>query len=403
MDRGALSPTHSRLAATINKFLKQVKQRPAGYSDSASRMGEKADKGMRALFQAKHTILLPNASGDYSTDKVLTHAVEQLVPSFSISTRVLREIKARSKPDEVVFPMLDYGAGAGAGIAAMTEVFGIPTNGNTITAIEPSPLMTKLGDGFMQDMLGEEALTSVRWHRSLAEVDGEFHNHYGLVLLSLVLGEVNMKKRKDLLVSLWRGVRPGGMLVLTDSADAAGIERIAQAREDMLEVFPPSLTEEDASSIMAPCGHDGICPARDKSLLSPTFKSFECKFAQRIQRTALPSRSLLSKLKRSKGSRFESEASVEFTYLVIRKGPSSRLQLKASPPTDESEMDFSSESHTYDRVIRSPLKKSKFVILDVCSSAEEGLSRRTITKGKYGALGYKDAKKSHWGDLYAYN
>ena len=64
-------------------------------------------------------------------------------------------------------------------------------------------------------------------------------------------------------------------------------------------------------------------------------------------------------------------------------------------------------AHEWGRMVRPPIKRSGHVIVDLCD-AEGTLSRQIIAKsnaweGGVGKVGYKAARKSKWGDLWAYS
>jgi ribosomal protein RSM22 (predicted rRNA methylase) len=56
------------------------------------------------------------------------------------------------------------------------------------------------------------------------------------------------------------------------------------------------------------------------------------------------------------------------------------------------------EAYHWPRLISPPLKRGGHVILDVCSSSGY-IERMTVPKSQ-GKIPYRDARKSHWGDLF---
>lgn len=79
-----------------------------------------------------------------------------------------------------------------------------------------------------------------------------------------------------------------------------------------------------------------------------------------------------------------------YSFVVFRKG---RRQL-SSNGAESTDL----ESNNWPRIIGAPMKRTKHVILDLCHSSGD-LQRIVVSKSE-GSLIYKDARKSHWGDLW---
>ena len=77
-----------------------------------------------------------------------------------------------------------------------------------------------------------------------------------------------------------------------------------------------------------------------------------------------------------------------YSYIVFRKGE------RKQEPKDN----LHSDIYNWPRIIGAPMKRNKHVILDLCHKSGD-LQRIVVSKSE-GKLIYKDARKSHWGDLW---
>lgn len=233
--------------------------------------------------------------------------------------------------------------------------------------------------------------------------------------------------RRDLLQHL---INTGAdHIVLVDLAGDAGWTAMKQARQWLLA----QSSEEDPLHITGPCPHDGVCPRLN--MIEP------CAFSQRIQRPPFT-----RKTKHAK----RGEEDVSYSYLIVSRGErpegptglatgmgrfgavgreaAARALAKATgkteireveggdggelevveiahditlPPAEdpvEMEQALKAESYQWPRLVAPPLKRSGFVVMDVCMP-EEKLMRFTVAKS-LGKQSYYDARKSGWGDLW---
>ncbi|KAJ3049275.1 37S ribosomal protein S22 [Rhizophlyctis rosea] len=86
-----------------------------------------------------------------------------------------------------------------------------------------------------------------------------------------------------------------------------------------------------------------------------------------------------------------SDEDVKFTYVVLRRGPRPSLgrSTTTSPTVLSDQSKFPLLSTSWPRLIAPPIKRKKFVLLDVCTTDSDGegvIERRTVVKndGKEG-------------------
>ena len=270
------------------------------------------------------------------------------------------------------------------------------------------------------------------------------------------------KRLDDTIMSLWSRVAPGGVLVLVEPGTPRGSKLIRRARALILDAEKNKTRNrredgKDADDsfdahIVAPCQHDKVCPM--DGLEGSTW----CHFSQRVKRTEMHRQML----PRGRGPQHQDE---RFSYVVIRRMSRKRAIAEAKNRVaeiaageqkvgfkidkeddedddhDESEEDEEDEEHEEDeggdgeeedddekegkdvgetkagavavassfswgRLVRPPIKRSRHVILDMCSANGE-LDRHIVARsnaweGGVGKQGYKAARKSKWGDLWPY-
>ena len=270
------------------------------------------------------------------------------------------------------------------------------------------------------------------------------------------------KRLDDTIMSLWSRVAPGGVLVLVEPGTPRGSKLIRRARALILDAEKNKTRNrredgKDADDsfdahIVAPCQHDKVCPM--DGLEGSTW----CHFSQRVKRTEMHRQML----PRGRGPQHQDE---RFSYVVIRRMSRKRAIAEAKNRVaeiaageqkvgfkidkeddedddhDESEEDEEDEEHEEDeggdgeeedddekegkdvgetkagavavassfswgRLVRPPIKRSRHVILDMCSVNGELdrhiVARSSAWEGGVGKQGYKAARKSKWGDLWPY-
>lgn len=210
------------------------------------------------------------------------------------------------------------------------------------------------------------------------------------------------RRVERVLKRLWAQTAPGGIFIAVENGTAAGFETIVFAREtirrsespwniatdsqpDELKEKIEAIDEEEQMDsevpvdppatgvrVVAPCIHTKPCP------LGRTITRHRvCRFEQRYNRPPF----LRSSRPISKG--FEDEF---FSYVVMQKAPIGGFE--SQEPRQE-----------WGRIVRSPNRKKKHVILDACTR-DGALERRVVAKK--GALPghFARARKSRWGDVW---
>ena len=78
-----------------------------------------------------------------------------------------------------------------------------------------------------------------------------------------------------------------------------------------------------------------------------------------------------------------------FSFVVFRKG---------KRPVSKNPSDLIAKTNEWPRIIGAPMKRTRHVVLDLCHGSGD-LHRVVVSKSE-GSIKYKDARKSHWGDLW---
>ena len=276
------------------------------------------------------------------------------------------------------------------------------------------------------------------------------------------------KRLDDTIMSLWSRVAPGGVLVLVEPGTPRGSKLIRRARALILDAEKNKTRNrredgKDADDsfdahIVAPCQHDKVCPM--DGLEGSTW----CHFSQRVKRTEMH-RQMLPRgrgpqhqderfsyvvIRRMSRKRAIAEAKNRVAEIAAgeqKVGFKIDKEDDEDDDHDESEEDEEHEEHEEDkeheedeggdgeeedddekegkdvgetkagavavassfswgRLVRPPIKRSRHVILDMCSANGE-LDRHIVARsnaweGGVGKQGYKAARKSKWGDLWPY-
>jgi ribosomal protein RSM22 (predicted rRNA methylase) len=278
------------------------------------------------------------------------------------------------------------------------------------------------------------------------------------------------KRLDDTIMSLWSRVAPGGVLVLVEPGTPRGSKLIRRARALILDAEQNKARNkrsehgEDADNsfdahVVAPCQHDKVCPM--DGLEGSTW----CHFSQRVKRTEMHRQML----PRGRGPQHQDER-FSYVVIrrmsrrhAVAEAKNRAAEIAAGERTvgfridedkeeeeeeedddeddeDDEEDDEDSEeeeeeedhdddededhdddedvaetkagavavasSFSWGRLVRPPIKRSRHVILDMCSADGE-LDRHIVARshsweGSVGKQGYKAARKSKWGDLWPY-
>ncbi|PHH77691.1 hypothetical protein CDD80_297 [Ophiocordyceps camponoti-rufipedis] len=368
-------------------------------------------------------------------------------PMYASVLSVLREVRRRCGADwlqsrlmrgeQDAMSILDAGSGGAALVAwdmmvkAEWEMLretgkirrGYPTPSKKTSLIASERLRERVRN-FLPDTT---FLTELPNYRHSGETRGEHleagkemqpRKQYDVVFAShLLLKEEVGHRRQAVLERLWSMVSPdGGILVIIEKGHPRGFEAMAHARDTVLNKFlKPQAgyelldthnesvgkgNEDDDSRepghIIAPCPTQGTCPMYQVAGLGQGRRDF-CHFDQKFIEP--------SYYKATLGPLGQNLGRVEFSYVAIRRGVA---RTEESPRGIEAtrkafdgyeEADSEPDMQALPRQILRPLKKTRHVIMDMCTP-DGSLERWTVPKS-YGRLAYHDARKSRWGDLWA--
>ncbi|OAX42679.1 Rsm22-domain-containing protein [Rhizopogon vinicolor AM-OR11-026] len=378
---------------------------------------------------------------------------------YSAISAVLHHVKHRLGAEWNVQRVIDWGAGTGSGLWASLNTFQKPTSASEEPRLSTTNIITYLGidkrDGLVA--IGKRLLRdtdlgalSATWQKSFREDDiiKRTEAHDTLALSAFMLSNLQTPlAKKKLVKEMWES--GAHTIVLIDHKTKAGFQNIAEAREYLLDMGRKEFTDPETADwpirgahVVAPCPHDGRCP-----LFSEKSASLTCGFSQRLQRPPF--------VRLTKHAR-EGHEDIEFSYVVIRRGPrpstvgegsstqmgsvgrvgavgreeADRIKQKEEMVTkelvlaadhidaghkaettgltpadvvlaedpEEVEAALRNEAFHWPRLVFPPLKKSGHIIIDACTP-EGKIMRLTIPKSQ-GKQPFYDARKSSWGDIF---
>lgn len=237
-----------------------------------------------------------------------------------------------------------------------------------------------------------------------------------------LLGLEEEYERKQHVENLWSLLNPnGGILILLEKGRQKGFEAISGAREMLLKrhIASPGSTEYDnfledpdqreviekePGMIIAPCTNHSTCPMHNSSGATKGRRDY-CHFEQRYIRPPF--------LQRIMGAKDRNHEDLKFSYLAVQRGidlrqdQSIRQDAEATDAAFEGFEDPESDipnkpafhSLSLPRAVYPPMKRRGHVIFDLCTPAGK-IERWTVPRS-YSRQAYRDARKSHWGDLWA--
>jgi ribosomal protein RSM22 (predicted rRNA methylase) len=335
-----------------------------------------------------------------------------------------------------------------------------------LNIVEPSQHMQRTAQSLIQDLKDLPHINSYTTLQLLGKNIDKSERKHDLVIASYVLGEIpSLQDRITTVRQLWD--LTGDVLVLVEPGSPHGAGIISQMRSHILwkekrktrkmekasgETCKDLVDMSSGAHIVAPCPHDGACP------LDNTGKY--CHFVQRLERTT--SQRAYKQIKGKTLRGFEDE---KFCYVVFRRGqrPSKPWPLDGmefetleeqhanrnlqdleidpednDPPEDEDDEDAKykldkmsynsdmsdSESETdeikedenedpradlgsgWGRIVYSPIRRGKRILLDVCratdhSGSDGSFERIVVTKIDNPKL-HLQARRSLWGDLWPF-
>lgn len=364
-----------------------------------------------------------------------------LPPSYASVASVLREVRKRlgsgwikqrlQKDGSAGLSVLDAGAG-GAGLVAWDQVlqaeWDLLREQGVVKGSQPPGRKTVItGSDRLRHRLksflpNTTFLPRLPDYEHSGEMQGErldagdkpqARKSYDLIIAShLFLKEKQDHYRQAVLNNLWTLLnKDGGVLIVIEKAHPRGFEAVAHVRDTLLKQFilpqngeqsapteelnPAYHKEREPGHIIAPCTNHGTCPMYKEVGKSKGRKDY-CYFNQRFTRPGFYTKML--------GNSTNNQGDVEFSYVAIQRGRAKADQLPGWKSTEQAFAGYENSSNppdmqTLPRMVLPPLKRKGHVTLDVCTP-EGKIERWTVPKS-YSKLAYHDARKSHWGDLWA--
>lgn len=241
--------------------------------------------------------------------------------------------------------------------------------------------------------------------------------------------------RKEHVENLWTLLNPsGGVLILLEKGRQRGFEAIGGARDMLLKrhISSPESTEyeeflespndaktveKEPGMIIAPCTNHKKCPMYSGPWQSTGRKDY-CHFEQRYIRPPF--------LQRIIGAKDRNHEDVQFSYVAVQRGIDLRQKEGIVQDDRAVEAAFTGYEHLHEmdanekakqaatttttdpgyfhplslpRTVFPPMKRRGHVIFDFCTPAGK-IERWTVPRS-FSRRAYKDARKSHWGDLWA--
>eukprot|EP00177_Eucheuma_denticulatum_P007676 GFKZ01013962.1.p1 GENE.GFKZ01013962.1~~GFKZ01013962.1.p1 ORF type:complete len:507 (-),score=68.04 GFKZ01013962.1:1260-2780(-) len=364
----------------------------------------------------------------YSLRHAIAHTTVRAPATLTANVYVMSELQRRLKSLQPK-SILDFGAGIGVGVMALGRVFSrLGHVQREAVLVDEAKGMTELVDSVLKHGGEEVNDIRVRVHRDLKRV-GE-KDSFDIVLASYSLNEIVRKalalpnkvgeehstekpftrdsrtklaerRLKKTVLELWTRVEEGGVLMVVEDGTAAGFEVVLFVRELIL-----AMGDGNHVNIVAPCLHSKSCP-----LNGTVTRHRVCRFIQRFNRPPF------LRQNRPQPDGFQDEY---FSYIILQKpGPHQLLnqhpepQLHVTHDNDEAASneregeiepvlagDNDVESGTWGRLIRAPLRRSKHIALDFCTS-DGTLERRIVTRRNSGQAYFARARRSKWGDVWS--
>ncbi|KAI4279822.1 MAG: hypothetical protein L6R38_004939 [Xanthoria sp. 2 TBL-2021] len=277
-------------------------------------------------------------------------------------------------------------------------------------------------------------------HPSLDQRKGSQRKQYDVILAPYTLWTLQQDHmRKAQVQNLWSLLKPdGGVLIVIEKGVPRGFELVAGAREVLLKhhIASPGETkyenridepaegryrEKEIGMIVAPCTSHGKCPMYLFAGKSVGRRDY-CHFSQRYIRPPF--------LQRIVGQNHRNHEDIRYSFVAVQRGVDQRQahgfeqgqtaednafagygdeefaqrgdEFESSTgrtAVDGGAGSISVNPLSFPRILLPPLKKRGHIILDACTPAGR-IERWTVPKS-YGKRAYNDARKAHWGDLWA--
>lgn len=238
-----------------------------------------------------------------------------------------------------------------------------------------------------------------------------------------LLGFEEDYERKEHVGKLWSLLNPeGGILILLEKGRQKGFEAIAGAREMLLKRYISSpgseeymnniespnespTVKKETGMIIAPCTNHSTCPMHSPAGPIPGRRDY-CAFEQRFIRPDF--------LQRIMGAKDHNHEDVKFSYLAVQRGVDLRQEQGIQQNKEITDAAFEGfediqeadattrakfNQFSLPRAVFPPMKRRGHVIMDLCTPAGK-IERWTVPRS-FSRQAYRDARKSHWGDLWA--
>ncbi|KAG4305847.1 hypothetical protein PORY_000757 [Pneumocystis oryctolagi] len=313
-----------------------------------------------------------------------TYFYETMPHVYASLYSIIYELKKRFGDKWVPETVLDCGAGPGIGALVFQELFSDSIEKvKNIVVIETMRAMKKC------------ALYIHRDNKSkiVSSISSAIDPKFDFIIANHTILNTNAPNYvfSAYIKKLWTKLSPRkGILLLLEKGNPAGYESVAKARQAILSGFNFSLDKDiesmEIGHVISPCSHDKKCPLLIDGQLS-NHKGW-CHFSQNLVKPDY--------LRETKRSTYNIE-STKYSYCVIQKGISRPTFQELNDNLDKDNLFYS--SYSWPRLILPPLKKRGHVIMDACIS--NGTIQRLIIPKSQGRLAYRDARKAHWGDLWA--
>lgn len=380
----------------------------------------------------------PPIQYEYDEKAVAAYVAARMPAVYGAVHRVLSEVATRL-PDFTPTRVLDYGSGPGTVLWAMRELW--PKKLEQVNLVEPSTAMATACRTLLQEV---DNLPLIKVHPSLNLFSRGLRKEarpHDLVVASYALGELlTPSERITVVRQLWN--LTAEVLVLIEPGTPLGSRTVREMRAHILQMEKKRLRREGEGGafVVTPCPHDGQCPM-DKT-------SNWCHFVQRLERT---NSQRVSK-RHSKPTPLRAYEDEKFSFVVLRRGsrpvvPYPMEGLVVEPPKqdnfefvedplgefedesielvedgdeedgdeeDEEEEDGEEEvignrvadvGSGWARILRTPIRRGRRTVLDLCSATEKDGSRGEVTRvvcsrrGR-GAILHPQSRKARWGDLW---
>lgn len=274
-------------------------------------------------------------------EECLAYLCTRLPATFAANYYVFSEI-IKQGLEKDISSILDLGSGSGAALWAASEIF---KTLNTYTLLERDARLIAIGKELIKE---SEVSFSSEWLLGdyTTSIDTDPHD---LVVISYSLGEVDSKKWEQVLSVAIKQTKK--LLVILEPGTPLGYKKLMKMREFLIR---------QNLYMVAPCPHNKPCPMTEKQW---------CHFSQRLPRTTL------HKNLKNATLGFEDE---KFSYIILSKQP------------------YIKEGY---RIINTPLRRSGYIELDVCSTFDGLLKQKTSKKEK---SFFDRVKKLEWGSFYDY-